>query len=340
MKRHPVVDIQLTTQLCVFVGGYSESPYLQSVLRSECEKLELRARFPHEPQSAIVRGAVLRGLGGVQPDARCCRRHYGFAVAKPFREGTDPEYLGFTHDYHGNKYCRGRMSWVIEKGDTINQFTTIENDLEWCYHEGKSMQATYMLYGCSMDSACKYVTHNGTLPSAGKIVSTADLRKGVEQVGKIAVDFSGVNLPGFSVRTVDGLRVWSIKFSLGVSLGHEEGLLRVRALINGRELANADFKFDDIEAGLMDTTPTLTAPGAPSRATPTASRAMPRVSTKPKAGVRKSPASRTSVGRKRAAFSVFTNESSVSSSPCPSPRKKRKALQMNHDEISKAEDSE
>ena len=82
-------------QLCVCVGGFAESPYIQSAVRKECENHGMSARFPHEPQAAIVKGAVLRGLGGIKPDARCCRRHYGFAIAKPFREGVDPEYLSF-----------------------------------------------------------------------------------------------------------------------------------------------------------------------------------------------------------------------------------------------------
>lgn len=56
------------------------------------------------------------------------------------------------------------MSWVIEKGDTVDQFTTIEKDIEWLYQEKTGqLQPTYKLYGCSEDVARKYITHNGML---------------------------------------------------------------------------------------------------------------------------------------------------------------------------------
>lgn len=338
----------------MFVGGYSESPYLQSVLRRECRALALQPCFPYEPQASIVKGAVLRGLGGIRPDARCCRRHYGFAIAKPFRERIDPEYLAFIHEYHDAKYCRGRMSWLIEKGDTVDQFTTIERDIEWMYGKARTAEATYKLYGCSKDTAGKYITHTGMyFPiltwRLGQFVDGTNTAAGVEQVGEIVVDFGRCNLRNFESKEVDGERIWRIKFNLEISLGNEDGLLRVRALVGGREIAEAKLNFNDLEASLTDTTPALTAPGAPKRRLPTASRpapasrtvAAPRSNAVPRARVIPKVRATGSYTIRRSGSTAFGSESSSSTaSGSTSPRKKRKTLKMDHNEISKAEDSE
>lgn len=66
-------------------------------------------------QSAVVRGAALRGLEGIAPRIKRARRHYGYSISMPFREGTDPEELGWISDFNDVKYCRGRVKWLIAK---------------------------------------------------------------------------------------------------------------------------------------------------------------------------------------------------------------------------------
>jgi len=43
------------------------------------------------------------------------RRHYGFSVGFPFREDKDPEAKAYTEEFENEKYCRGRMDWLISK---------------------------------------------------------------------------------------------------------------------------------------------------------------------------------------------------------------------------------
>jgi hypothetical protein len=43
------------------------------------------------------------------------RRHYGFSWSIPFREGIDDEKNAFIEEFTDEKYCRGRMEWVIAK---------------------------------------------------------------------------------------------------------------------------------------------------------------------------------------------------------------------------------
>jgi hypothetical protein len=65
-------------------------------------------------QSAVVRGAALRGLEGIAPRMKRARRHYGIGLGIQFREGTDPEELAYIDDFEV-KMCRGRVKWLIAK---------------------------------------------------------------------------------------------------------------------------------------------------------------------------------------------------------------------------------
>jgi hypothetical protein len=66
-------------------------------------------------QSAVVRGAALRGLEGIAPRMKHVRRHYGIELTMPFREGIDPEEKHFFDRMDNGKRCRRRMEWLISK---------------------------------------------------------------------------------------------------------------------------------------------------------------------------------------------------------------------------------
>jgi hypothetical protein len=66
-------------------------------------------------QSAVLRGAALRGLEGLAPRIKHSRRHYGISASYPFRENIDPEDHAFLWYTDNSKYCSGRMKWLISK---------------------------------------------------------------------------------------------------------------------------------------------------------------------------------------------------------------------------------
>lgn len=78
-------------------------------------KMVSRVWLIESRQSAIVRGAALRGLVGIAPRKKYCRRHYGFVVGMPFREGIDPESSSMVDPYNYTKLCTNRMLWLINK---------------------------------------------------------------------------------------------------------------------------------------------------------------------------------------------------------------------------------
>jgi hypothetical protein len=67
-------------------------------------------------QSAVVRGAALRGLEGIAPRMKHVRRHYGIRLGLDFREGIDPEDNAYFDSLDSDrKLCSGRMQWLISK---------------------------------------------------------------------------------------------------------------------------------------------------------------------------------------------------------------------------------
>ncbi|THV47569.1 hypothetical protein BGAL_0302g00120 [Botrytis galanthina] len=77
----------------ILVGGFGESPHLNKQLKKWCRQNgNITLMRPLHPQSAVVRGAALRGLEGIAPRVKQIRRHYGICLGKPFRE-EPPEYF-------------------------------------------------------------------------------------------------------------------------------------------------------------------------------------------------------------------------------------------------------
>jgi hypothetical protein len=117
------------------VGGFGDSPYLLDALKTwSKENGDIRIFCPPHPydlseafsiqwsssdnthrQATIVKGAALRGLEGIKPTKKRCRRHYGFRIAEKFREGIDPEEDAFRDEFDGTKYCSGMTRWQITK---------------------------------------------------------------------------------------------------------------------------------------------------------------------------------------------------------------------------------
>jgi hypothetical protein len=72
------------------VGGFAESPMLQTDIRNEFQHL-LKIIIPHEVSLAVLRGAV---CFGVNPNVVTTRRSlatYGVGVVRPFVRGRDPD---------------------------------------------------------------------------------------------------------------------------------------------------------------------------------------------------------------------------------------------------------
>lgn len=100
----------------ILVGGFGESPYLNQRLSAWCKSNgNIRLLCPENCQSAIARGAALRGLEG-GPGSKQCRRHYGVQINQEFLPAVHGErYDTYIDGLTGRKYCKNVMDWMILK---------------------------------------------------------------------------------------------------------------------------------------------------------------------------------------------------------------------------------
>lgn len=139
-------------------------------------------------QAAIVRGAALRGLVGIAPRKRRCRRHYGFLISRPFQAGIDPAEDAFIDPYDGIKMCKNQMLWLAAKvsngggtyaqanedqGDVITESTSRSHFVNLANRvKETNMTADWQLYSCSKDTAPHRFDYSGMFEAFPRQVAT------------------------------------------------------------------------------------------------------------------------------------------------------------------------
>ncbi|KAL4881112.1 hypothetical protein BJY04DRAFT_218627 [Aspergillus karnatakaensis] len=188
---------------------------------------------PDSPQAAIVQGAALCGLEGLQSTTRRSRRHYGISWGIPFREGVDEEINFYIDFFTGQKKVRGMMEWMIAKGDkyTPDYTRSVSIGKSHTRIEGvgkQSLRSSSILYACDLAIGPERVD-----------------AAGVYEVGRIDVDFSAVDLTRFESKpTVLGNTIYKIIFQLKVIFGAHEGLLKFEAASQGQVIGKTTIDFN------------------------------------------------------------------------------------------------
>ncbi|XP_052278635.1 heat shock 70 kDa protein 12A-like isoform X4 [Dreissena polymorpha] len=98
----------------LLVGGFSESPYLQSVLRNTFGNMVI---IPEEPSSAVLRGAVMYGHKPLAIAARVCKYTYGIARMMKFKQHHPPNKK---IEIDGMAYCDDIFDKHIEIGTKMS----------------------------------------------------------------------------------------------------------------------------------------------------------------------------------------------------------------------------
>ncbi|EOA92058.1 uncharacterized protein SETTUDRAFT_86462 [Exserohilum turcica Et28A] len=104
------------------VGGFSESPYMFSKIKSFVEKQEIQAIRPLYAWSAVVRGAVTKGIeqGSGAILKRKSRRHYGTSYSSRFNKRVHNKADMYVDEYDGQRWARNQMSWLIQRGQDMH----------------------------------------------------------------------------------------------------------------------------------------------------------------------------------------------------------------------------
>jgi hypothetical protein len=93
------------------VGGFGRSQYLYKRVEEYCKDRGFGVRRPPFPWSAVVRGAVARGLepnGGGLVELRKCRLHYGTPISERFIPGEHSESDSYIDELTGVKYAKSK----------------------------------------------------------------------------------------------------------------------------------------------------------------------------------------------------------------------------------------
>ncbi|PMD34535.1 Hsp70 family protein-like protein [Hyaloscypha variabilis F] len=232
--RPVVSDIEnlLRIQRLILVGGFAQSPYLRNSLEEWClYHGEIAFLCPDQPQAAILRGAALRGLEGLAPGIKYVRRHYGVGLSMPFREGIDPEHLRYTEYARNEDYCRGRMTWIISKGEKIVYGTSRTTVCKAQYTPGKEKEFEVKLYSCSLIDAPEFRTHAR-----------------VEQVGtikgRLPANFDYGHHATTVFNTKLGRDVHEFSVEIEVVFGGRGNNLTFKNLVGGKVISTADIEFD------------------------------------------------------------------------------------------------
>ncbi|KAF9629605.1 putative hsp70 family protein [Lasiodiplodia theobromae] len=219
-KKHDINRI-------ILVGGFGNSSYLNSRLQEWCEKEHkgMKLSCPTQCQSAIARGAVIRGLEFLMPSSRKARRHYGYSVGLPFRDGIDPEKKSYIPIWIDKKYCEGRMEWV---GQDIGNDFEMKHELVRCF-EGKKEDifGVLTLFCCSSDTAPEFSD-----------------QPGIEKVGEVQVKIPKNDYKYLPTKKRKGVLFKKLEYNVLVNMASEQGTLMVKAMRNGSEIGSTTIKFD------------------------------------------------------------------------------------------------
>jgi len=110
-------------QVIFLVGGFGESPYLQSQLEENIGYFGLKVHRPSTSWTAVVRGAVIYGveketiknLTTVTP----CLHDYGIRAATQWSDAKNDPRDQVLNEYTGTLMAAGQMLWLLNKGDAI-----------------------------------------------------------------------------------------------------------------------------------------------------------------------------------------------------------------------------
>ncbi|KAF2768063.1 actin-like ATPase domain-containing protein [Teratosphaeria nubilosa] len=130
---------------------------------------------PMHAWTAVVRGAVLRGLEGGMVEKRQSRLHYGTSYATVFDEGKHPIQDRYWSPLWERWMVSDRMQWHIAKGTPISSSTPISFHYTRNFRPAQSLIVEDELIACSSDSAPDAYTPSSNQSLINVCTLTTDL---------------------------------------------------------------------------------------------------------------------------------------------------------------------
>jgi hypothetical protein len=110
----------------LMVGGFGQNAYLRDTIRASIDR-KIEVMQPPNGWTAVVRGALMKGLAQVKPatvrvkvEYRTARKHYGADMGKKYDETKHVRSKAYWSGYYGELRVRA-MSWYINKGNPVTE---------------------------------------------------------------------------------------------------------------------------------------------------------------------------------------------------------------------------
>ncbi|KAK4455025.1 hypothetical protein QBC34DRAFT_289334 [Podospora aff. communis PSN243] len=130
---------------------YSERPTHSSGAVSDGEYSSVEVMQPVYAWTAVVRGAVLRGLEGNMVISRKARMHYGTSYATVYDEEKHSVSERYWSPLWERWMVSDRMQWHIAKGEAISPLSPIAFHYTRNFRPGQSLVVTDDLIACEAD---------------------------------------------------------------------------------------------------------------------------------------------------------------------------------------------
>ncbi|OAA77585.1 Hsp70 family protein [Akanthomyces lecanii RCEF 1005] len=183
--------------------------------------------------SAIVSGAVLRGLEGCIVREKKCRRHYGFELCHVYVPAKHSNYDRskrhvYTDKFDGLDYLTGFVQWQMDKGSTIHEDTEISYDCNYSVSGRGPHDLKLKLYSCNLDNAPDTIENPR-----------------IEIVGHAPVTLGDRELATAKRVARNGRYVYRVEVTIKTRLNDDSGHLIFRVLVRGLEVGRTTIELDD-----------------------------------------------------------------------------------------------
>ena len=223
------------------MGGFGQSECLLKCLKgrfatesttSQCLGMQSKLEVLQPPNAwtAVVRGAVLRGLEGAELVLnRKARRHYGVRCSRHFDARIHPASCKYWDVYDECYMANDRMSWYIEKGQTVPSNERILFPFSQKFSLHGDRRTTIELVACDNDIASE--GFESGINAATKVVCEA----------VVNLDSVPAHLWANEINSA-GLRYRELDYRLGMQV--ESGRLRFDLRVDGVVYGSVEATFD------------------------------------------------------------------------------------------------
>ncbi|KAH8659361.1 hypothetical protein BGZ60DRAFT_382721 [Tricladium varicosporioides] len=151
-------------RMVIVVGGFGRNNYLYNRISEYCEQRGILTRRPAAPWSAVVRGAVSRGLEGINGGlvaVRLARKHYGTYASEVYRPSFHHPDDMYIDELTGSKYAKGQMTWLIDKGERLPESFPKKASISVSrsFKKGEPREIGGVLVGCDEEEAPQRYRH-------------------------------------------------------------------------------------------------------------------------------------------------------------------------------------